>query len=301
MSSTLNSAIRRFAIRSPSAAALEAPRQQAAWSYAELDARVRSLAGGLRELGLRKGNVVVSDLPNICENLLLQLAASHLGASFATAKDEQALAAKVGDVHCAVLESPHKGWLADYVQAKGMPLPPLLLGGEATGFLSFDEVAAHAEDAEDEAAVPTGLLASYNGSAMSHEQAVMLGQEAAAALQASPADKTCVSITLCHAFGMGSGVGSALVSGGAVVLPAADGIRGCGDPKQRAVATAEVLRETGSTLLFADTHIIKQMPPDGASGALRGGLVKVSSGTAIFDTGLAYGGAALLSIGKKPE
>ena len=182
----------------------------------------------------------------------------------------------------------------------------------------------------------------------------MLGAGAAAGLGSTAADKTCVSITLCHAFGMGSGVGGALTSGGAVVLPAADGIRGCGDPKQRAEVstsqvserlitqkcsmrhassslarytqsrdagwpnpqtlahllrtrsrvqvTAAVLLETHATLLIADSHIIKNMPaPSGAgASALRGGLVKVSSGTEIFDTGLEYAGVPLRSIGKRP-
>mmetsp|Transcript_25750 Transcript_25750/g.42528 ORF Transcript_25750/g.42528 Transcript_25750/m.42528 type:complete len:306 (+) Transcript_25750:137-1054(+) len=300
---TLLSAVRRMALRSPTALALEAPRQQVAWCYGELDRRVRQLAGGLRELGVQRATVVVSDLPNVSENLLLQLAVSHLGASFATAKDKQMLAAKVGEVHCAVVESSGS-WLFEFAQAKALPSVLLNADGccDKLGFYTFNEVASHTEDVEDEAAFPDGLLASYNGSAMSHAQAVGLGEAAAAALESTAADKTCVSITLCHAFGMGSGIGSALIRGGAVVLPAADGIRGCGDPKQRAAVTVDVLRETRSTLLFADTHIIKQMPV-GRSGtkgisALRGGLVKVSSGTDIFNTGLTYGGVPLHSIGK---
>ena len=83
---SLLSLIRRVA---PTALALEAPRQQVRWSYGELHQRVRQLAGGLRELGVGKGDVVASDLPNVCENLLLQLAVAHLGASFASAKDEK--------------------------------------------------------------------------------------------------------------------------------------------------------------------------------------------------------------------
>ena len=71
---------------------------------------------------------------------------------------------------------------------------------------------------------------------------------------------------------MGSGVGGALSSGGAVVLPAADGIRGCGYPKQRAEVTAAVLGETGATLLIADSHIIKNMPSAGASSATTSAL-----------------------------
>ena len=101
--STLLSAIRRAA---PMALALEAPRQSVLWSYGELHQRVRQLAGGLRELGVGRGDVVASDLPNVTENLLLQLAVAHLGASFASAKDEKSLLAAVGEVRCAVVQSP---------------------------------------------------------------------------------------------------------------------------------------------------------------------------------------------------
>ena len=73
--------------------------------------------------------------------------------------------------------------------------------------------------------------------------------------------------------GIGSAVTSAVMSGAAVVLPAVGGIKGCGDPKQRAGVTVEVLHETQSTLLFADTHIIKQMPAGDCSLRLRGGQV----------------------------
>jgi len=318
--STLLSAIRRA---TPTALALDAPRQQVQWSYGELHQRVRQLAGGLRELGVGRGDVVASDLPNVCENLLLQLAIAHLGASFASAKDEKSLLAKVGEVRCAVV-SPEASWLWGF--AKTAPRAVLLdtvdaaaSGAETGGFLTFSELASQAEDLQDEACAPDGLFASYGGSALTHGQAAALGASAAAALGTTSADKTCVSITLCHAFGMGSGVGGALTSGGAVVLPAADGIRGCGDPKQRAEVTAAVLLETRATLLIADSHIIQRLPlPEtlasaaavhgasssgsgsGSSLALRGGLVKVSSGTEIFDTGLDYAGVPLRSIGKRP-
>ena len=101
---SLLSLIRRVA---PTALALEAPRQQVRWSYGELHQRVRQLAGGLRELGVGKGDVVASDLPNVCENLLLQLAVAHLGASFASAKDEKSLLAAVGEVRLAPNPNPN--------------------------------------------------------------------------------------------------------------------------------------------------------------------------------------------------
>ena len=97
-------------------------------------------------------------------------------------------------------------------------------------------------DKHDEVADPDGLFATYGGSALTHAQAAALGAGAVAGLGSTAADKTYVSITLCHGFGMGSGVGGALLSGGAVVLPAADGICGCGDPSQRAEVTPGVVQ-----------------------------------------------------------
>ena len=169
---SLLSAIRRAA---PAALALEAPRQQVRWSYGELHQRVRQLAGGLRELGVGKGDVVASDLPNVCENLLLQLAVAHLGAAFASAKDEKSLLAAVGEVRCAVVQSPEASWM--WGLAKKTPRAVRLdmdmdgAGAETGGFPAFSELAGHAPDTHDEAAAPEGLFASYGGSALSHEQA----------------------------------------------------------------------------------------------------------------------------------
>ena len=87
--STLSAALQRAP---PGALGLLAPQQGVAWSYGELDGRVRSLATGLRELGYAKDDVLVSNVPNTWENLVLQLALAHLGAAMATVKDADALA-----------------------------------------------------------------------------------------------------------------------------------------------------------------------------------------------------------------
>ena len=73
------------------APALIAPQQGLLWTYGDLRRRTNALAHGLREHGHSASDVIVSDLPNVAENLLLQLAAAQLGASVATAKDAAAL------------------------------------------------------------------------------------------------------------------------------------------------------------------------------------------------------------------
>eukprot|EP00961_Rhodomonas_salina_P177003 2386614-Rhodomonas_salina.1 len=61
MAMTLLAAVRRAA---PEAVALLSPKQDMSLTYGELDDKVRRLAGGLRTLGVGRGHVVASDLPN---------------------------------------------------------------------------------------------------------------------------------------------------------------------------------------------------------------------------------------------
>jgi len=53
-------------------------------SYSELNARVRALAQVLRSLGLRRGDVIAAQLPNIPEFVLTYLAAGYVGAVLQT-------------------------------------------------------------------------------------------------------------------------------------------------------------------------------------------------------------------------
>src|SRR5215469_53104 len=53
-------------------------------SYTELNARVRALAQVLRSLGLRRGDVIAAQLPNIPEFVLTYLAAGYVGAVLQT-------------------------------------------------------------------------------------------------------------------------------------------------------------------------------------------------------------------------
>jgi len=102
------------------------------------------------------------------------------------------------------------------------------------------------------------------------------------------------------------------VSGGAVVLPAVGGIRGCGDPQQRADVTLSVLEASRATQLFADTHTLRAMPPaDGRDlSALRTGVVKIGSGSDFLEgvheaptkggepLELSFAGVRLVAMGK---
>jgi hypothetical protein len=116
--------------------------------------------------------------------------------------------------------------------------------------------------------------------ALMNAEVMELGAAGAEALGMQVEDRVCISITLCHAFGIGTGVGGVLNAGASVVLPAVGGISGCGVPSQRAAVTLEVLESTGATLILGDFHTLKAMPEAGTTdlSALRGGVIKCGSG-----------------------
>jgi len=310
-SSSLASLVHAHAAASPARLALAAPQQGVSWSYAELSSRAARAASALAALGYARGDVLVTDLPNSAENLLLQIAASHIGVAVGTVKDAAALealrgAASVrGAVTCAEGSSP---FLA------GAALPTQAVVVEA---LDGSLAALGNGEAQPAVAADAALALGYWSSTKPLTNREALSEMGAAArdrLAISAEDRVLVSITLCHAFGIGSAAGSALVAGAAIVLPGASGIRGCGSPGQRAQVTLEVLESQRCTLLFADVHTLKALPaPNTADlSALRGGACKVGSGADFLDDvveaklgpdgemrPLVYGGATLVAVGKK--
>jgi len=134
-----------------------------------------------------------------------------------------------------------------------------------------------------------------------NQQALRHGQETMEQLDMTENDIVCVSITLCHAFGMGSSVCAALQSGAAIALPSVGGIQGCGVTSQRAAATLDVLQSEQCTLLMADTHTLKAMPvsdPTMTPLSLRGGVCKIGSGSAFLKETRRYAGVKLKTVGK---
>lgn len=79
------------------------------------------------------------------------------------------------------------------------------------------------------------------------------------------------------------------------------GIHGCGVPSERANATLSVLKSEECTILFADTHTLRALPQqrDGMLPYLRGGAVKVGSGSDFLDDQAYYSGTLLKTVGKR--
>jgi acyl-coenzyme A synthetase/AMP-(fatty) acid ligase len=263
-----------------------------------------SVSDNLRSfLGYKQGDVVVSDLPNIAENLILQIACSRIGVTYATVKDVNGLDALRGTTDGRVrgaITCNKESFLAsaalqhaaivasDDDQAGSLHE----LFAPANGGLSFPD--------NNTVGGNWGFFNSTK--ALSAEEVVQLGTAAGEYLNISEADRVCVSITLCHAFGIASACAGTFLNGGAVVLPAVGGIRGCGVASQRADATLETLVSQRCTLLFADTHTLKALPEptvDMDLSALRGGVVKVGSGSDFMEEEVQYAGVSMHTMSKR--
>ena len=180
---SLASVVARAAVATPSRLALLAPQQNISWSFEELDSKARKLATGLEDLGYTQGSVALSDIPNVAENILLQLALGHLGAAIATPpKDEAALAklASKHNVRGVVCLDSSAGVLSD---GGGIsePLPMVEVGGDGTrparGVVPFYELVEHCPPrGATPSATESSLLGSYGGAELTHGACLALGE-----------------------------------------------------------------------------------------------------------------------------
>lgn len=248
--------------------------------------------------GVNRGSVVMTDLPNVAEGLLLQLACSRLGAAVATAKGPDKLHV---EFQCRVVAN-RESWLANEVYNV-----PMIVAGE-----TLMEEMLHVggdidnplDDDSDEYAPERPLGFFGSAKALTQGSAVHQGQDMKTHLAMTENDRSCVSITLYHAFGIGSGCSSSLLSCGTIVLPAVGGLHGCGVPSQRASATLKTLESEKCTLLFADTHTLKALNDESlapelekAQLSLRGGICKTGSGATILDATVRLANATLSTLG----
>lgn len=290
---TIAGLVDQVALRAPSRMALISPFQKHQFNYKELSETTQSLAGWLSLYGFEKNDLLVSDLPNTSENLIVQLACNRLGVCYATAKDIEGMT-KYPKVKGAI-SADSTGFLAD----TALPVP-VLSGDFLEDLIHNGGLDDFDNEASDDGRSPENAHAFYNSTTpFTNGEALKLGEDAAFKLAVHEADVVCVSITLCHAFGMGSAVSSALMMGATIALPAVGGIRGCGVPSERAEATLEVLHQEKCTLLFADTHTMKVLPEPPSDLVLRGGVCKVGSGSDFLDETMSYGGVKLMTLGKK--
>lgn len=285
------------------------------YNYGELRDKTNRLAGFLKTYGYERNDVMISDMPNVAENLMLQIACNRIGVVYATAKGLEGMA-KLNKVKGSVSASG-TGFLAE----TSLSLPYLsgnfLLdlihgtgGNNDNGFFGLDEFeledyeqdGAYNEDSDSPLESPPHAY--YNSTKpFTNQEALELGTDAAWEIAMVEEDVVCVAITLCHAFGMGSAVCSTLKEGATIVLPAVGGIRGCGVPSERAEATLQVLESEKCTLIFADTHTLKAFPEDLRPErlSLKGGVCKVGSGSEFLEETVKFAGATLRTLGSKSK
>lgn len=294
---TIASALDATAIRVPHHIAVVSPFQDhPKLTYDEFRRKTTGLAGFLTTYGFERTDIIVSDLPNVTENLILQIACNRLGITYATVKNLEGMA-KLPKVRGAV-SAVGTGFLAE----TNLPFP--YLSGEFLVDLihkgGLDEYGFEDDEQDGDITAKAIPHAFYNNlSPFTNEEALTLGKDAAWELAMSESDVVCISVTLCHAFGMGSSVTSAIQTGSTIVLPAVGGIQGCGVPSERAQATLDVLESEKCTLLFADTHTLKALPNDHPERLnLRGGVCKVGSGSQFLEETVKYGGVSFRTMGK---
>ena len=273
------------------------------YSYSDFRDKTNRLVGFLKLYGYERDDVMISDMPNVAENLMLQIACNRIGVAYATAKDLEGMA-KLTKVKGSV-SATGDGFLAE----TNLSLPSLsgdflvdLIHGTAgtdNNFLDFEF-----EDNEQDCSTVLSPHAYYNSTKpFTNEEALKMGADAAWEMAMVEEDVVCVAITLCHAFGMGSAVCSTIKEGATLVLPSVGGIRGCGVPSKRAEATLQVLESEKCTLLFADTHTLKAFSDDDKlrmqQMPLRGGVCKVGSGSQFLEETVKCGGAIFKTLGSK--
>ena len=276
--------------RWPTAVALRSQTEALTIDFGTLERRAAATAAVLQSKGLEAGQVLISDLQNTSQNLVVQLACSSLGVAYGTAKNEKALAKltstlDVGGILCT--DAPNDGHMAHGVS---LILPAADLHQESMG-----------REGESVSGGANENHAFYNStSPLTNDTIDALAEDAVRHLELTPSDTACVSITLSHAFGIGSAAAACLSSGACISLPNVDGLHGCGVPSDRAAATLLAL-EDGATVLYADTHTLKALPEEVNLPQLRTGVCKVSSGADFLEQGSPFAGMNLWTLGKRAE
>jgi long-chain acyl-CoA synthetase len=151
---TLCGAFQRTAAERADELALTDERHPAGISWHEYGARVRTLAGGLHSLGLRRGDTLALLLTNRVEFHLLDAAAIHLGAVpfsvYTTSAPEQIeYLLRDSGARVAVTETVLHPRLAQALERAERPLDALVLVDGEGGALTLDELERRGSDEFD--------------------------------------------------------------------------------------------------------------------------------------------------------
>jgi len=226
--------------------ALLVPFQGIDWTYAQLQARVTSLAAGLLRLGLQPGDRVGIWSQNCAEWVLTQFATAKAGlvlVNINPAYRADELAYSLQKVGCSALILSPRWKKSDYraLLREAAPGPSLrhviLIGTEQDDtMIPFDALMVDVTD-EDRARLQdvanklccndpiniqftSGTTGSPKGATLSHRNLLNNGYFVGEAMRLSVIDRVCIPVPLYHCFGMVIGNLACITHGAAMVFPA---------------------------------------------------------------------------------
>jgi len=245
---TIGEALARAAASWGEREALVSVEQDIRWTFAELLEKTDALAAGLLALGLEPGERIGIWAPNCVEWTLTQFAAARAGLILVTINpayrtSEAAFTmAKVGLAALVFMDRFKTSDYAAMVAEIAPDLPALrrilCIGGTARpGWIPFDQVASHADDASRSmlAAIgpelratdainiqfTSGTTGQPKGATLSHRNILNNGYFVGAAQRLEAGDRICIPVPLYHCFGMVMGNLASLTHGATMVYPAA--------------------------------------------------------------------------------
>jgi len=245
---TIGEALAQAAARWGEREALVSVEQDIRWTFAELLEKADALAAGLLALGLEPGERIGIWAPNCVEWTLTQFAAARAGLILVTinpAYRTSEAAFTMAKVGLAALVFMDRFKTSDYAAmvaeiAPDLPvLRRIICIGAATrpGWIPFDQVASHADDASRQMLVAigpelratdainiqftSGTTGQPKGATLSHRNILNNGYFVGLAQRLEPGDRICIPVPLYHCFGMVMGNLASLTHGATMVYPAA--------------------------------------------------------------------------------
>mmetsp|Transcript_32094 Transcript_32094/g.63986 ORF Transcript_32094/g.63986 Transcript_32094/m.63986 type:complete len:303 (+) Transcript_32094:13-921(+) len=262
--------------------ALVSSAQDIVWTYSELNDRVLSMASTLMDNNEKPGEDAVSmRLDNCAENVVTQLACASVGVPVFTYKTGGDLADSVATSHLVASTETIAQVMADVFPTSssdeiGNPDSGAVIFHRPTDSTKLDATQKKLilnlvglvgnESSEQNFPAPPFFYSSATG--VPFEHLIAGGDLMGKYMNLKEGDRLCLPVTLNHTFGM-AGALAAFGIGSSVVLPS---------PKPDPDSTLAAIRNSGATVLLADTHTLKALEGTAAPASLRGGLVKVGSG-----------------------
>lgn len=233
--------------------------QSIRWTYAEFDAAVDEFAGGLLELGFKKGDRIGVWSPNRYEWLLSQFATARLGVILVNINPAYRvfeLEYALNKVGCTGLITATSFKTSNYAEMLAQLAPELahcepgelqsdklrdlrttICMGEETpeGMLAFDDVMVSGRsvpvekldaisaslDCKDPINIQftSGTTGLPKGACLTHHNIVNNAHFTAAAMEFTDADRLCIPVPFYHCFGMVMGTLGCVTKGATMVVP----------------------------------------------------------------------------------